>query len=79
MRILPSAAAAAVFAAICIVSGPASLAAQESADLACADVNGDDAVNLSDAVYILSWLFAAGPSPSCEGLVACGDVNSDGR
>ncbi|MBN1442830.1 MAG: hypothetical protein JXA90_08975, partial [Planctomycetes bacterium] len=29
--------------------------------------------------YILSWLFAAGPSPSCEGLVACGDVNSDGR
>jgi hypothetical protein len=47
------------------------------------DANGDGRMDLSDAVYILSWLFTGGPAPAhlrCE--VAGhrnGDVNGDGR
>ncbi len=40
------------------------------------DVNGDASINIADAVYLLSYLFSAGPSPA--GCLAVGDANSDG-
>jgi len=55
------------------------------------DVNGDQGVDLSDAVYLLGWLFSGGPAPACtaggatlatgpeECCVACGDTNGDGE
>jgi len=39
------------------------------------DVNADNCVNLSDAVYLLSYLFRGGPPPV---LPPAGDVNGDG-
>ncbi|MFN0058668.1 MAG: proprotein convertase P-domain-containing protein [Planctomycetota bacterium] len=41
-----------------------------------ADANADGALNIADAIFILSWLFAAGsPTPSC---VDAADANDDG-
>jgi hypothetical protein len=39
------------------------------------DANVDNAVDLSDAVYTLSFLFLGGPAPSCSGAA---DANGDG-
>jgi hypothetical protein len=34
--------------------------------MACADLNADGGVDLSDAVYLLQCLFTGGPCPECE-------------
>ena len=39
------------------------------------DPNGDGNLNVSDAVFVLVFLFRGGPSPAC---VEAGDVNNDG-
>ena len=39
------------------------------------DANGDQALDISDAVYSLSFLFIGGPEPSCLGAA---DVDADG-
>jgi uncharacterized protein (TIGR02145 family) len=31
----------------------------------CGDVNGDAAVNLADAVYLINYVFKGGPEPTC--------------
>lgn len=50
----------------------------QAASLPCSDVNGDEVIDLSDAVSLLDWLFAGGPSPACrEALTRCGEVNGD--
>jgi hypothetical protein len=41
----------------------------------CGDANGDETVNVSDAVYIINYVFVSGPLPV---PLACGDANSDG-
>ena len=41
----------------------------------CGDSNGDQTVNIGDAVYMVNYIFKSGPAP--EPLEA-GDVNSDG-
>jgi hypothetical protein len=41
----------------------------------CGDANGDATVNVSDAVYIINYVFVGGGAPS---PLACGDANSDG-
>lgn len=61
--------------------------------LSCGNVNGDERVDLSDAVYLLNHLFLGGPAPvcraSCAELIDCndssgpivfaaGDFNGDG-
>jgi len=46
-------------------------------DNSCGDANGDAAFNVGDAVYIIEYIFKAGPPPipnECNG-----DANSDGR
>ncbi len=40
------------------------------------DANDDGRVNIGDAIYILGYLFAKGPSPQC---VDAADTNDDGR
>ena len=40
------------------------------------DVNGDGQVNIADAVYIFSYLFAGGPPPG--GNIWVMDANGDG-
>lgn len=40
------------------------------------DANGDNAVNISDPVYTLQWLFLGGEEPPCQ-LAA--DANEDDR
>jgi glucose/arabinose dehydrogenase len=40
----------------------------------CGDANGDSAVNISDAVYLIGYIFSGGPAPS---PLAVGDVNCD--
>jgi hypothetical protein len=32
----------------------------------CGDVNGDNAVDISDAVYLIQYIFAGGPAPNCQ-------------
>ncbi len=50
---------------VCSMSRTVHLLAQDHRANACADVNRDDRTNLSDAVYLLNWLFLAGPQPEC--------------
>jgi len=40
----------------------------------CGDANDDATVNVSDAVYIINYVFVSGPLPV---PLACGDANSD--
>jgi hypothetical protein len=42
----------------------------------CGDSNGDNVINLGDAVFIISYVFKSGPAP--EPLPA-GDANCDGE
>ena len=42
----------------------------------CGDANGDYSVGVSDAVYIINYVFTGGSAPQ---PLACGDPNSDGR
>lgn len=41
----------------------------------CGDANGDELVNVTDAVAIITWIFADGPEPD---PIESGDVNCDG-
>ncbi|MBD3217026.1 MAG: hypothetical protein GF310_02030 [candidate division Zixibacteria bacterium] len=42
----------------------------------CGDANDDNAVNVSDAVWIINYVFISGAQP--QPVLACGDANSDG-
>jgi hypothetical protein len=42
----------------------------------CGDANYDLAVNVSDAVYIINYVFVGGGEP--QPVLACGDANTDG-
>jgi hypothetical protein len=41
----------------------------------CGDANADGVANITDAVYLISYIFAGGPAPD---PLAAGDVNCDG-
>jgi hypothetical protein len=41
----------------------------------CGDANHDGLVNVSDAVYIINYVFVGGPPP--KPVLACGDANDD--
>ncbi|MEZ5360564.1 MAG: dockerin type I domain-containing protein [Candidatus Zixiibacteriota bacterium] len=41
----------------------------------CGDTNGDTAVNIGDAVYLITYIFKGGPGPDPE---CVGDANGDG-
>ena len=43
----------------------------------CGDANADNKVNVSDAVYVINFVFSSGPVPLP--VRACGDANSDGK
>jgi hypothetical protein len=42
----------------------------------CGDCNFDGYVNISDAVFLINYVFMGGPPP--QPLLACGDANEDG-
>jgi len=42
----------------------------------CGDANNDGSVNVSDAVFIINYVFSGGPAPYAA--LACGDANTDG-
>jgi hypothetical protein len=42
----------------------------------CGDANNDGTVNVSDAVYIINYVFVGGGEP--QPVLACGDANGDG-
>lgn len=46
----------------------------EVVEIICGDVTGDRTVNVSDAVYIISYVFKGGPAP---GLLCLCDANGD--
>ena len=52
--------------------------AEDPANISLLDDNGDGGVNLSDAVYILVYLFSGGPPPvlgsDCIQLTGCEQV-----
>jgi len=41
----------------------------------CGDANGDESVNVGDAVYLINYVFSGGPAPN---PVCIGDANGDG-
>ncbi len=41
----------------------------------CGDANGDDNINVSDAVFIINYVFIGGPAPD---TLCVGDANGDG-
>ena len=89
---------AVVFAAFTFTSGAGALSAQEVAGCSLcveagypvrSDVNADTRIDLSDPIYVLTWLFLGGPPPACPSpeapaggdtgcCVACGDAGGDG-
>jgi hypothetical protein len=45
----------------------------------CGDANSDFTVDISDAVFLISHIFAGGPAPgNCMYANAMGDANGDG-
>jgi hypothetical protein len=46
-----------------------------SSGIVCGDANGDGAVNVGDAVYLIAYVFKGGPAPD---PVCAGDANGDG-
>lgn len=75
----------------CLVFGGVAMATPAVAqmELVNGDVNGDDAVDVADPIYLLQWLFTGGPEPAvnqaCCQTWCCaknhrdnGDVNADG-
>lgn len=42
----------------------------------CGDANNDNSVNVSDAVYVINFVFVGGAHPLP--ILACGDANGDG-
>ena len=44
-------------------------------DFSRGDVNSDGGVNIADPIFLLSYMFANGPAPSC---MDAADVNDDG-
>jgi hypothetical protein len=40
----------------------------------CGDANGDEAINIGDAVYLINYIFKGGPAPD---PVCVGDANGD--
>jgi len=49
-------------------------------EVICADVNGDGKVDISDAVYLVLYLFRNGDPPDCpESYTICADANGDGE
>jgi len=44
--------------------------------IVCGDANGDGAVNVGDAVYIVNYVFRGGPAPV---PIQAGDANGDGN
>ena len=59
------------------VAGAIWTLASMPAEEGCGDVNLDDAVNVSDAVYLINYIFSEGGAPPADLRLA--DVNSDGR
>lgn len=47
-----------------------------TAAFVCGDVNDDEALNVGDAVYIISYIFRGGPAPL---PLAAADANNDGK
>jgi hypothetical protein len=41
----------------------------------CGDASGDEAINISDAVFLINYIFKGGPAPD---PLCSGDVNGDG-
>jgi hypothetical protein len=50
----------------------------ECSGVVCGDANGDGEITPADVVYLINYLFKAGPPPECQPVTACGDVNIDG-
>ena len=42
----------------------------------CGDANGDGDVNISDAIWLINYVFMGGQPP--PPVLACGDANGDG-
>jgi len=42
----------------------------------CGDANGDQGVNVADAIYVINYVFRSGPAPS---PMTAGDANGDGQ
>lgn len=49
--------------------------AQLDSDFERGDASADGTINISDAIYLLSYFFSGGPAPSCDDSA---DVNDDG-
>ncbi|GEM_PF-5004904 len=55
-------------------SSPAAHGSSAMEDFLCGDANGDGVWNISDAVYLVAYIFSHGPAPD---LYAAGDGNCD--
>jgi uncharacterized protein (TIGR02145 family) len=64
-----------LFAAVAIIAFVGFIITNSSADVLCGDANSDVAVNVSDAIWIINYVFIGGPEPN---PFLSGEVNCDG-
>jgi hypothetical protein len=57
-------------------TGLASFIVTDLPTFTCGDANGDGNINVGDAVYIINYIFRAGPAPT---PLEAGDANGDGN
>ncbi|MBU0893841.1 MAG: hypothetical protein KKF48_03395 [Nanoarchaeota archaeon] len=55
-----------------------SIKISQTPTLLCGDANNDDAVNIFDTTYLISYLYKGGPAPACDNYTDCADTNGDG-
>ena len=43
----------------------------------CGNINGDEAVDITDAIYLLDWLFGGGPEPMCSDFTRIDELETE--
>ena len=66
-----------LFALILTIAFSGIITTDSSAEYLCGDANGDGMLNVSDAVFIINYVFIGGPAPGPDCCVDCPPTVTD--